>query len=36
MSGKHGRMPKIASYVVDNAAVALIEDWIGSVTACPQ
>ncbi len=36
MNGKHGRMPKIASYVVDTAAVALIEDWIGSVTACPQ
>jgi uncharacterized repeat protein (TIGR03806 family) len=36
MNGRHGRMPRIASYVVDTAAVELIEDWIGSVTACPQ
>ena len=36
MNGKHGRMPKIASYVVDTEAVPLIENWITSVTACPQ
>lgn len=33
--GKHGRMPQIASYVVDQAAVDLIGNWITSVTACP-
>jgi uncharacterized repeat protein (TIGR03806 family) len=34
--GNHGRMPKIASYVVDDAAVKLISDWITSITSCPQ
>jgi len=36
INGKHGRMPKIASYVVDTAAVTLISDWIRSLTGCPQ
>jgi len=35
-TGKHGRMPKLASYVVDNAAVTLISNWITSLTGCPQ
>ena len=35
-NGKHGRMPKIASYVVDQAAVTLISNWITSLTTCPQ
>jgi uncharacterized repeat protein (TIGR03806 family) len=33
--GKHGRMPKIASYVVDTMAVSLIDSWITSLTGCP-
>jgi hypothetical protein len=35
-NGKHGRMPKIASYVTDDAAVTLISNWITSITSCPQ
>jgi uncharacterized repeat protein (TIGR03806 family) len=35
-AGKHGRMPNIASYVVDQPAVTLISDWIKSITSCPQ
>jgi uncharacterized repeat protein (TIGR03806 family) len=35
-AGKHGRMPNIASYVVDDAAVKLISDWITSISSCPQ
>jgi hypothetical protein len=34
-SGKHGRMPLIASYVVDQTAVDLVGSWITSITACP-
>jgi uncharacterized repeat protein (TIGR03806 family) len=34
--GHHGRMPLIASYVVDTQATALIDSWITSVTACPS
>jgi uncharacterized repeat protein (TIGR03806 family) len=34
-NGKHGRMPKIASYVNDDAAVTLISNWITSITSCP-
>jgi uncharacterized repeat protein (TIGR03806 family) len=34
--GNHGRMPKLASYVVDQNAVTLISDWITSITSCPQ
>ena len=33
--GKHGRMPLIASYVVDQPAVDLINSWISSITSCP-
>ena len=33
--GRHGRMPTIASYVVDQMAVDLIGSWITSITACP-
>ena len=33
--GKHGRMPLVASYVVDQPAVDLIDSWITSITACP-
>jgi hypothetical protein len=35
-NGKHGRMPKIASYVVDQPAVDLISNWITGITSCPQ
>ena len=35
-SGHHGRMPLIASYVVDQQATALIDSWITSITACPS
>ena len=35
-NGKHGRMPNIASYLVDTMAVSLIEGWISSLTSCPQ
>jgi hypothetical protein len=35
-AGKHGRMPNIASYVVDDAAVKLISDWITRILSCPQ
>jgi len=34
-NGNHGRMPKLASYVVDQSAVTLISDWITSITSCP-
>jgi hypothetical protein len=34
-AGKHGRMPLIASYVVDQQAVDLINGWITATTACP-
>jgi uncharacterized repeat protein (TIGR03806 family) len=34
-NGKHGRMPKIASYVNDDAAVTLISNWITGITSCP-
>ncbi|HEX3596681.1 MAG TPA: hypothetical protein VHU80_16335, partial [Polyangiaceae bacterium] len=30
-----GRMPKLASYVVDDQAVSLVGDWITSIKACP-
>jgi uncharacterized repeat protein (TIGR03806 family) len=30
-----GRMPQIGSYVVDDAAVTLVNDWIQSLQACP-
>jgi hypothetical protein len=33
--GKHGRMPLIASYVLDQQAIDLIGSWISSITACP-
>jgi uncharacterized repeat protein (TIGR03806 family) len=33
--GKHGRMPLIASYVVDQPAVDLIGQWITSIKSCP-
>lgn len=33
--GQHGRMPKVASYVVDQAGLDLIGGWINSLTACP-
>jgi hypothetical protein len=35
MSGKTGRMPAIASYVIDTQGTMLISDWIKSITACP-
>ncbi|HEY7371442.1 MAG TPA: hypothetical protein VIF57_04630 [Polyangia bacterium] len=34
-NGNHGRMPKLASYVVDQDAVGLISDWITSIASCP-
>jgi hypothetical protein len=30
-----GRMPEFASVVVDQEGVALISDWIRSLSACP-
>jgi len=36
MDGKHGRMPKIASYVVDQQAVSMISSWINQLGSCPQ
>jgi len=36
VNGKHGRMPKIASYVNDDAAVTLISNWITGIASCPQ
>jgi hypothetical protein len=30
-----GRMPQIGSYAVDDAAVSLVNDWIGSLSRCP-
>jgi uncharacterized repeat protein (TIGR03806 family) len=35
-SGRHGRMPYIASYVVDTQATALIDSWITSIASCPS
>jgi uncharacterized repeat protein (TIGR03806 family) len=35
-AGKHGRMPNIASYVNDDAAIKVVSDWITSITSCPQ
>jgi hypothetical protein len=35
--GKHGRMPPVASFVVDTEAVELVGQWIGSLpTPCPM
>ena len=34
-SGRHGRMPSVASYVVDQPAVDLIGQWITSIKSCP-
>ncbi len=34
-TGHHGRMPLIASYVVDQEATDLIDSWITSITSCP-
>jgi hypothetical protein len=31
----NGRMPKVASYVIDQNAVTLVGSWITSVTTCP-
>ena len=33
--GKTVRMPQLATYVIDKAAVSLIGDWIASLGACP-
>ena len=35
-NGNYGRMPKIASYVVDQMAVDLINSWITGITSCPM
>jgi uncharacterized repeat protein (TIGR03806 family) len=31
----NGRMPKLASYVIDQNAVSLVGSWITSITSCP-
>jgi hypothetical protein len=36
MTGGTGRMPAIASKVVDTQATALMSQWITSITACPM
>ncbi len=33
--GKHGRMPLVASYVVDQPAADLVGQWITSIKSCP-
>jgi hypothetical protein len=33
--GKHGRMPYLASYVIDQMAVDLIGNWISGISSCP-
>ena len=33
--GKQGRMPPLASYVVDKGAVDLMGRWITSISVCP-
>jgi hypothetical protein len=35
-TGDLGRMPAIASFVVDPQGTNLISDWIKFITACPQ
>jgi hypothetical protein len=35
-NGTYGRMPKVASYVVDQLGADLIKEWITSITACPM
>jgi hypothetical protein len=30
-----GRMPQIASHVIDHEAVAIVGDWIKSIATCP-
>ena len=30
-----GRMPSVASFVVDQQATALVGSWIDSITSCP-
>jgi hypothetical protein len=30
-----GRMPQVASFVVDQAGTSVVGDWIKSITACP-
>jgi hypothetical protein len=34
-TGSHGRMPPIATYVVDTSATTLISAWIKQIAACP-
>jgi hypothetical protein len=31
----NGRMPAIASFVIDTQATDLVSQWIGSITTCP-
>lgn len=35
-TGRHGRMPYVGSYVVDQQAVDLVDSWITSITSCPN
>ena len=35
-SGRTARMPQIATYVIDQAAVDLIGQWISSIPSCPM
>jgi len=35
MTGSHGRMPPIATWVVDTSGTTLISDWIKGIAACP-
>jgi len=36
LTGNHGRMPQIATYIVDDSATMVVGDWINSIVACPQ
>jgi uncharacterized repeat protein (TIGR03806 family) len=34
-NGKHGRMPKVASYVLDTDGIQVVSDWIAGIAGCP-
>jgi hypothetical protein len=36
LTGNHGRMPQVATYIVDDSAATVVSDWINSIAACPQ
>jgi hypothetical protein len=34
--GNYGRMPKVASYVLDQSAIDLLTTWVSGITSCPM